>query len=221
MAKATRKASNKGASIGDILKANLIPEHTKRLDCSKATIDSVTIGGKKLNVKENKNSMKNAEKQAKIDAQQEQDELFGIDREGDAVDASIVASLNVQAKLMQDILARLESLESGNTSKAEPVVEPKAEPKAEPVKVSAKAKAKAKKASKKAKADPKAESPIGELVICKTKAEAKRLREARGGGNSTKYTCEGAEGLPCKGFGYHDAFAEKHVAKGHKVTQIG
>jgi hypothetical protein len=188
-----------------------------------AKAETVTIGGKTLNVKENKNSMKEAQKETKIEAKTE------IITEQSA-DASLMASLNVQAKLMQDILARLEALETPKlvgTIAQEPV-EPKPKAKAETVKVSAKAKAKAKKAekkaSKKAKVEPQAKAEIvpGVLTVCKNKAEKKRLLSERPlAGNSTKFACVGAEGLACKGFGYHEAFATKHMDKGHNVIQMG
>jgi hypothetical protein len=209
-----------------------VSKMAKAKTTKQAKAETVTIGGKKLNVKENNSSMKEAQKETKIEAQINDDALLaghnvlvGVVAEHGTILAEIQRSLELLLK------SQAQTPKLVGTIAQEPV-EPKAKVERKPTSSKAKAKlAEAekkakkaeKKASKKAKAEPQAKAEVepGTITICKTKAEARRLREERPkAGNSTKYACIGAEDKPCNGFGTNDAFAKKHLERGHNIIQL-
>ena len=55
---------------------------------------------------------------------------------------------------------------------------------------------------------------IGQVIAAPSKRAAKAERKAVQASNSAKYTCA------CGGWGVQDTFRDKHVAKGHTVTQL-
>lgn len=57
-------------------------------------------------------------------------------------------------------------------------------------------------------------SAIGKVIAAPSKKAAKAERAATNASNSAKYTCA------CGGWGVQDGFRDKHVAKGHTVTQL-
>ena len=56
--------------------------------------------------------------------------------------------------------------------------------------------------------------PVGQVIAAPSKKAAKAERKAVQASNSAKYTCA------CGGWGVQDTFRDKHVAKGHTVTQL-
>jgi hypothetical protein len=133
-----------------------------------------------------------------------------------AGDDALVSAHNALALRFAELEKRFAALEN-QSAPAPAIVAPTSTPAVKPL-----TKAQAAKLAK-AEAEAKASAPAptsapkapGTLRMAKTAAESKRLRTAAGASNSTRYVCS------CGISGFHAKFANKHIAKGHDIVQVG